>query len=237
MKQQWQEWQNKINGLNQRERILQMVTILAVIIMFFQMVLIDPAFADSKKARSQLQAVKLKLQQQESEKQLIEAQLIAGVNRHKENRKQQLMEEIAQLDIQIEQSVVAMIPPRLMPQVLEKILQNNHELKLVSLENKLVVPVIDAGDDSADGANVGKRRSKAATQIVTANGKQGLYSHGFILTLSGNYMAAIRYFDELSKLPWQFYWDSLSYQVDSYPNATIKLEVHTVSMSEEWIGV
>ena len=44
-------------------------------------------------------------------------------------------------------------------------------------------------------------------------------------------------FDRLALLPWKFYWDELSYQVDEYPNATVSLRVRTVSMSEEWIGV
>ena len=50
-------------------------------------------------------------------------------------------------------------------------------------------------------------------------------------------MDAIAYFDSLGKLPWQFYWDDLQYEVDQYPNAIITLEVHTISMSEELLGV
>ena len=235
MNQQWQELQEKINALNQRERIIVMVTVLAVVVMVVQWLLIDPALAERKKLQLQSSNLKQQLQQQQGQVQVLEAQITAGVNRHKEQRKQQLADAVAEMDRQIQQSVVAMIPPRLMPEVLENILSHNKELKLVSLENRPVVPLIEEGDEIAGNASVKKLKKRQPEPNNPV--KQGLYNHGFVLTLSGNYMAAIRYFEELSQLPWQFYWDDLRYEVDRYPNATITLKVHTVSMSEDWIGV
>lgn len=231
MSSQWQQVQEKIDALTQRERIILFVTGLVAVVMILQLLFIDPLLADRNKNAQQLRATKLQIQQQQNELELVKAQLTAGVNRHKEKREQQLREESALLDEKIQDSIVAMIPPRLMPQVLESVLANNKELKLISLENKPVVPVLE---DEASAADEG--RSSQQSVAVNAD-KQGLYQHGFVLTLSGNYLAAIRYFEQLTELPWRFYWDDLHYEVDSYPNATIKLEVHTVSMAEEWIGV
>jgi MSHA biogenesis protein MshJ len=64
-----------------------------------------------------------------------------------------------------------------------------------------------------------------------------LYSHGFVMQLKGDYKSTIKYFERLSALPWRFHWDELRYEVGDYPSAIITLEVHTVSMAEEWIGV
>ncbi len=230
-RQQWEQWQARINALNLRERVLVMVTAVVAVVMLMQLLLIDPVLAERKRDKARIDALRQNLQQQRNQRQILRAELEAGVNRRKEQQLAELTEQRDALDTEIRESVVAMIPPRLMPEVLESILAQNKELKLIRLENKPVVPVLEQGDDKDPEAASGAGADTAGGE------KQGLYSHGFVLTLSGNYRAAIRYFEELSALPWRFYWDDLHYQVDGYPGATITLEVHTVSMSEEWIGV
>ncbi len=213
------EWQKKLDALDQRERILVMVTGLAVVVMLLQAILIDPLLIERKRLDSKLRDVSQQLQLQKNAQEALSKQLAAGINRNKQKRRDQLQAEVDALNERIETSVDAMIPQRLMPEVLESILGKNGELKLLSLENKPVVPVIEE------------------TDLMEGESGQGLYKHSFVLHLSGSYMGAIRYFEQLSQLPWRFHWDDLRYQVESYPNAIITLEVHTVSMSKEWIGV
>lgn len=236
MNEQWQQWQDKINALNQRERIILLVTVLVAVVMLFQVLLIDPVLADRKRASRELTAVKQAIQQDENARVVLSAELTAGVNRHKEQLREQLTEKVATLDNEIQQSVIALIPPQLMPEVLENILAENKELRLISLENKPVVPVLEDADETTKSATA-TSKGAGAEKVAEGATRQGLYRHGFVLTLSGNYMAAMRYLEQLSKLPWRFYWDDLRYQVERYPAATITLEVHTVSMSEDWIGV
>lgn len=213
------EMQSKIDALSQRERIIILLTALVAVVMIFQFLLIDSLTAEEKQITAQLRTVKSNMNDQRASRDILQAQLTAGVNRKKLQRKEQLQQKLTMLDEKIETSVVAMIPPKLMPEVLERVLAETSGLKLVSLENKPVVSVI------------------SQQEAIEGTDQQALYNHGFILTLSGNYRAAIRYFDSLSELPWRFYWDDLYYEVNDYPNATITLEVHTVSMSEEWLGV
>ena len=223
MKEQWLKAQEKIDGLNQRERILVLLTALVVLVMFIQTILLDPILAERDKAKRQIKQISNDLQTKNSEAMLAQAQLTVGVNRDKIRQRDQLNVELDQLNKKIEGSVVAMIPPRLMSEVLEKLLIESKGLKLVSLENKPVSAVITQSASAEEG------RASAA--------QQSLYNHGFVLRLSGDYLSVIRYFEKLSALPWRFHWDELSYKVEAYPNAIINLEVHTVSMSEEWIGV
>lgn len=232
MNKQWQQWQEKIDALSLRERVILLATLLVATVMLFQVLLIDPVLDKRKRANQELTALKQTLQNAENEKIILDAQLTAGVNRHKQIHRAELEKQLAQLDEEIQKSVLALIPPRMMPQVLENVLKQNTELKLVSLENKPVVPLLE--EESKPKSNGVTAKSNVEKE---GSNKQGLYRHGFVLTLQGNYMAALRYFEELSKLPWHFYWDDLRYQVEKYPNARITLEVHTVSMSEDWIGV
>lgn len=213
------EMQRKIDAMSQRERIIILLTAIVVVVMIFQFLLIDSVTMEEKQISSQLRSVQSTMNDQRASRDILQAQLTAGVNRKKLQRKDELQQQLETLDKEIKTSVIAMIPPKLMPEVLERVLSQSSGLKLISLENKPVMSVI------------------SQQEAIEGTDRQALYNHGFILTLSGNYMAAIRYFESLSELPWRFYWDDLYYEVGDYPNATITLEVHTVSMSEEWLGV
>lgn len=222
MKEEFAQLQQKIDSLNQREQLLVFFVVAAIVVMLFQLLLIDPVNANRKAVNAKIKILSDQKLQQENELQIINAQLTAGVNRNKIKQKNALQLELSELKNNIEQSVVAMIPPQLMSEVLEQLLSKTDGLKLISLENMPVKAVIEQQD-------LGENTDQQVAQA--------LYNHGFILRLSGSYMSAIKYFDSLAELPWRFYWDDMKYQVDSYPNAIITLKVHTVSMSEEWIGV
>ena len=226
MKDQLATLQQKIDSLNQRERILVLLTSIVLVVMLIQVVLLDPLLSQREKLKNSIKSINSEIQQQSNQKTILEAQLTAGINRDKIKRRNQLKKQRDQLNQKIEQSLVAMIPPRLMPEVLERVLSETTGLKLLSIENKPVVAIVTQQSSAVN-----------ADDSTAASSQQALYNHGFVLQLKGSYMEAINYFEKLSELPWRFHWDDMRYQVDQYPNAIITLEVHTVSMSEEWIGV
>ncbi len=227
------EWQQKIDGLQIRERLLIGLCLLVLVIVFLQALFIDPLLAKQTLFKKEKSRLTLQISQQSNEQQLLTAELTAGVNRNKEKRHKQLQRELDDLNQHIEKTVLGLIPPRLMPEVLERVLVQNKGLKLLGVENKPVVSIIQERVDAATS----EAGSHAEVSEKAVLDRQGLYRHSFILRLQGNYMDAIGYFESLGKLPWQFYWDDLKYEVDEYPSAIITLEVHTISMSEELLGV
>ncbi len=42
---------------------------------------------------------------------------------------------------------------------------------------------------------------------------------------------------ELEDAPWRFSWRSLNYHVEQFPNATVVLELETMSREKNWLGV
>ena len=227
MKDELLKLQEKIDGMSQRERVLILLVGIFVVVMLMQTLLLDPVLKERGVTKKQITQTRQQIADLNNEQQVLNAQLTAGVTRHELKRRDQMRQEVHALNKKIETSVVAMIPPHLMPEVLENILGQNKKLTLLSLENKPVVSVLEQMTESESNKNTENNTDKG----------QALYKHAFVIKLRGNYMSAIDYFKTLEQLPWRFYWDELHYQVDSYPNAVISLEVHTVSMSEEWIGV
>ena len=233
MSEQLEQWQEKIDSLSLRERVLVLLVSAAAIVMLLQVMLIDPVVKQRTAIKQQLHQLSEDVRRQSNEKVLLDAQLAAGINRESIKRHRQLLAMREKLDKRIEESVVAMIPPKLMPRVLEDILLQDDNLKLLSLEDRPAVSLIEQSSDKQSQSDDNK-----ADQASNADSKkQALYKHAFVLQLQGTYPATIAYFEKLSTLPWRFYWDGLLYQVTEYPYATITLEVHTVSMSEEWLGV
>ena len=222
------EWQARFDELSIRERLLVLGIALAVVISCVQMLLVDPLLAERELKSRKIATLHSEVQQQVHKEQILIAELAAGVNRGKERRAESMQEQLQKLDERIEQSLVAMIPPRLMTQVLENVLQQDDELTLLALENLPVQSIVKRETDEDE------------LEPVVSDGQtvsSGLYRHGFVLTLKGSYPATVRYLEKLAQLPWEFHWDDLRYEVSKYPDATIVLQVHTVSMSEDWIGV
>ena len=215
------EWKNKFDSLGQRERVLLLVTAVVVTFMVMQVLLLDPLLDATKKIENRTVEATQQINQYQAEKQTVEAQLSVGVDRAKKAQLNRLQNELGELNSEIEESVVAMIPPRLMPDVLEQVLLESKGLKLLSLENQPVVAVLEPQEADEEQSTV----------------SESLYNHNVILKVSGDYMSVIEFFNRLALLPWKFYWDDLNYQVDEYPNAIVTLKVRTVSMSKEWIGV
>lgn len=207
--------QEKIDAFNQRERILIFASAVIVVVMLIQTVLIDPVLDARKQIERDIFQINQDISQKKSEQQVINILLNKGINQDKIKHRDSLKAAIAALKIDIEASVNSLIPPKLMAEVLGRVLISNTTIKLLGLENKPVEPIIE--------------------QIP--GGEKGLFKHAFILHLEGDYHSTISYLEHLSELPWQFHWNSLNFQVIEYPRANITLEVHTVSMSREWIGV
>ncbi len=237
-------WQQKIDALSQRERVLLLVSAVVVIVMMLQVLLLDPVLADRERVQKQQKELSQKIQQYSAEITVLEAQLQVGVDRQKIKQREQLQQQLDKLNEEIQQSVVAMIPPKLMATVLEQLLKESKGLKLISLENKPVVPVLAselADSNSSSHAELApnnrKKKRKTSEQENGKASRQALYNHSFVLQLHGDYQETVEFFERLSSLPWRFYWDDMTYKVEEYPTAIITLQVHTVSMSEEWIGV
>jgi len=110
------------------------------------------------------------------------------------------------------------VDPRLMPTLLEDILAKHRDLKLLRLSAQPVKPMqIDEQD---------------ATTVVP-----GLYRHGMILEVSGEYFELLNYLQELEQSRWQFIWRRLDYEVAHFPVARVHVELETLSQDRNWLGV
>lgn len=115
----------------------------------------------------------------------------------------------------IEDYAAELISPTEMARLLERVLERRHALSLKRL------------------ANLG------AEDLLPADtpGEQRLYRHRFEMELEGPYLQCLAYLEDLEALPWRLYWQAVEIDAEDYPVNRIRIEVATMSLHEDWIGV
>jgi MSHA biogenesis protein MshJ len=106
-----------------------------------------------------------------------------------------------------------LIGPGEMARVLQGVLKEQSNLRLVHVKNLRPEPLRVADNDEVS-----------------------FYKHGLEIVFEGGYFAAIEYLEEVESLPWRFYWQILEVEVLEYPLNLIRIEVSTLSSHREWIG-
>ena len=114
-----------------------------------------------------------------------------------------------------------LVDPVEMRKVLEELIGRQAGLRLVSATNLEVRPLFDHGG----GAE------------ATPDAAPKLYRHTLVLRVQGSYLDCLAYLRAIERLPWHLYWARLELQSGDYPQNDIVIEVHTLSLDEEWIGV
>jgi MSHA biogenesis protein MshJ len=92
-------------------------------------------------------------------------------------------------------------------------------LRLIRASNLDVKPLIE--QDGAGGQS----------------GEPMLYRHGLRLELEGTYLDCLEYLGAVERLPWKLYWGALDLRTEDFPTNAISIEIFTLSLDREWIGV
>ncbi len=142
---------------------------------------------------------------------------LASGNRSVRDRRRLVEIEARRLEVEarLETRAADLIAPSQMAAVMKDLLVRQHGLSLVRLENLPPEALVETG----------------------ADGRAALYRHGLRLKIEGSYLAALRYLDELEALPWRFSWALVDIDARDYPTSLIVIEVATLSLDEDWIGV
>ena len=130
-------------------------------------------------------------------------------------RFEQLRQRSAAAQTEIDAFAAELISPTEMAHLLERVLDRRRALRLKRL------------------ANLG------AEDLLSEDvpGEQRLYRHRFEMELEGPYLDFLAFLEDLESLPWRLYWQAIEIESDEYPSNRIRIEVATLSLDEEWIGV
>ena len=222
MKDQILELAGKVDALSLRERALLFGAVLILIFTLWNELLMIPLEEKHARALSEIESVQKRVKMLDGQ---IKSSLTMLKNDpNKLNRKAQIQldRELSRIDQQIADLANNLIPPREMAKVLEEMLSNSLDLKLLRVESLAARPLLESGADAPEGAG------EAAL---------GIFRHGMIIEFEGEFHQTLDYLRALEGLPWRLFWEHIDYSVEQHPKAHITIGVSTLSLQEGWIGV
>jgi len=210
-----------IDGLSLRERLFVFAALIVVVGGLWEATLAGPLEARENVARANIAAVQERLATLDEAIAVAASGLNGGMT-DEADRLEALRQVFAEREESLRMVTSDLIDPAQMRTVMEDLLQRQRGLELIRASNLAVETVVDASPDM--DPNVAAQMPK-------------LYRHGLALELEGSYLGCLEYLQKVEALPWQIYWSRLDLETIEYPRIRISIELHTLSLDEEWIGV
>jgi MSHA biogenesis protein MshJ len=215
-----------VDRLTLRERLFLFAASLVVVGGIWEAALAAPLEARRQEAAGKVDALRDRLQTLDTAL----ATTAAGMTEGMPGQLEQLTamrDRVASSDREIRVFTSDLVDPKEMRIVLEELLRRQSGLKLVSATNLPARPLVEDGADTSE-----KKES-----VAKASDEPQLYRHTLVLTLEGGYLECLAYLQAVERLPWHLYWSRLELKENGYPRNGIVLELRTLSLDKEWIGV
>ena len=228
MKERLIKLQEKIDARVIRERAMIFLTALAVVFMLWNFIVQAPFDKKTQEARSQLDALTAQRNAMQTQIAAATQSLLIDPNKPKKEQIAQLQKDISDIDSKFQSVSQNLIKADQLPQALQEVLQKTQRLTLLEVKT---LPAKELQFAAASGV------SENQTAPANEDNKAGVYQHVVELRVSGSFSQVLQLLIALEHLPWRFYWQSLDYSVEHYPNAEVTLRVYTLSSEEGLFGV
>lgn len=200
--------------LSRRERVLIGIALLALVSIIGFMPL-ESLWKKQTSISQQLKALEQENQISVQQIELYQQRLTMDPNQDYQQRLVLLQQQNQDIDAQLNEQMVDMVPADYMPELLGNLLGQVQGIKLIKFTSIAPVPLLAVGDEK----------------------KLNLYSHGIRMSLEGDYFSVMRFVEAVEAMPDKLYWKRLDYKVAEYPKGMINIEVYTLSLNKDFISV
>ncbi|MGI1987660.1 MSHA biogenesis protein MshJ [Shewanella glacialipiscicola] len=214
MKQKLTYLGQQFDALSRRERVLIATAVLAVLGMLSYLPL-ESIWKTHASISQQLKILEQENSISAQQIDLYQQRLALDPNLDYQQRLAIVEQQNQDLDSQLDEQMVAMVPADYMPELLSNLLGQVQGIKLIKFMSIAPIPLLAVGEDK----------------------KLNLYSHGIRLSLEGDYFSVLRFVEAVEAMPDKLYWKRLDYNVAVYPLATIEIELYTLSINKDFISV
>ena len=224
---------DKINNLSLRERAMVFIGLIAVIFTLWDSLLITPLANEQKKVLAEIN-------KRNADRMVLVTDIQKSIQKSEEDpdaenvaRLKALRSRLIDVQAELESSTDNLVTPNDMPKILETVLHKTGGLTLNNLRSLGVTPLVAKEESEKETEN---KTVKDATKL-TADNIDNAYKHGLRIEFNGDYLTTLNYLKQLEELEWGFFWDGFELNVNEYPDANASIEIFTLSLKEEWIGV
>jgi MSHA biogenesis protein MshJ len=194
---------------------------LALLFLVWDAVIMRPSTARDTEMDTTLKGLQTQIATLQESAALLEARLETDPRAETLHEVSELHTRVERLDELIHSRTTKLISPLEMARLLEKLLERVPDVHLVSLEALPTEPLFESVTEPLAGVLP----------------ETAFYKHGMRIELEAGFAETLAFIQEMERLPWSIFWDSLQYDVPEYPRARVTLVVHTLSTREGWIGV
>lgn len=207
----WRRVMSWIDAQSTHYRIMGFIAALIIIYLLWYFVLYSPISKSKQASNNKLKSLNAEILKLKDKSSAIIIEANRPPDKKLQTRHEKLVAEDKKLSRQLDVLNQDMIPPEKMADVLREILGKEGGLTLNQLQS---LPV--------------KSLFSARSGDVSLN-KEKLVSQGIVLVFKGDYFHTLDYLKQVEALKWRIFWDKLEYDVIKYPEATVKIHVHTLS--------
>lgn len=219
---QWQALLQKFDDRNKSEKWVLAAVIIFVLVWLYSQVQLSPMGAEKAALTQQISSSQARLLAMQTRQQLALQSAQDDPDRAANERLRMLQQDQQRTQDAIEKLAGSLVTPHAMTQMLTAVLDTQPGLALVRVANKMPETMRPASQLSATD------RDDPMVQV---------YKHGLVIEMQGDYFSLLTYLTFLENLGEQFFWDQIHFQQDVWPDASIILELHTLSMEEGYVGV
>lgn len=257
MKASLSTWMDRIDASTLRERALIFFAAAAVVFSLIYSVLIVPTL-DGQRALAR------QIAQRQSETRVLQDQIQIVVRKAGEDpnvvlkrRVDAIKAELAAGEVTLKAREAELVSPKRMTGLIEEMVGRNRHLQVEKLQSLAPVSpgsdspspdavLIEAAKAAAAGstktivAEAGQAAAKGPTTAQTGGAPVSstkFYRHGVELTIKGSYLELLQFLTELEKIPYRIFWGGLELTTGTYPMATLKIRVYTLSLDKAWMAV
>ena len=217
-----------VDRLTLRERLFLFAAVLTALVGAWEALLAAPLAAREKVAGETITALHDRLEKLNQSVAATAEGMSEGMPGQLD-RLQALRARVAEGDAAVQLYTNELVSPREMRLVLEELIRRQSGLRLLGATNLEPRPLFD---DSSDAD-----KSAAGANAAGDSAAPKLYRHALVLRVEGSYLDCLEYLRAVERLPWHLYWARFELKVGDYPTNTYSIEVRTLSVDKEWIGV
>lgn len=211
------QWAARFDAMSLRERALILATALVAIAFPTFMYVIEPAQIEQGKLKGEIQRLTTEHAEAKVEQALAKAMKVVDPNVQLQQQIDELEQRLQSQAEQLQQRSSALVAPNEMVALLQTVLRSHKGVKLVSVAKQ---PPVSISPVSASDAVY-----------------SGLYRHDLELVIEGSFFQVQGFLKAVEENGRSLFWDSIDYQVKDYPTAEVRLQLYTLSATQEWLGV
>ncbi len=203
-----QPWLDRVDNLELRERVLLMAAGIAAMFLLVDTLWLQPALKVQQRTEQRIADLEIKLNSLQQNARLLTYKTDADPLESRRETRDQLRDELAELDAGILGQLGALVEPAHAAQVLEQLLSQHSGLSLVNLSAS-TEPLADLVTGTSATA-------------------RGLARYQVDMVVKGGYLDVLKYLNNLENLPWKFFWQRVNFQSAEYPDAETRLQLYTL---------